>query len=97
MIEENKIYKCAVCGNEHNTIEARIACETVCLKKQKEEARLLAEKRKYEEKVTRKKEVEKAIQNALELIAKYEDDYDEDFGKPCSIFPFDIVNNLFRF
>lgn len=97
MGEENKIYRCAVCGKKHDTIEKRASCETACLKKQKEEARLLAEKKKYEEKVTRKKEVEKAIQNALELIAKYEDDYDESFGKPCSIFPFDIVNNLFRF
>lgn len=74
----NGIYVCALCGSSHNDIEERIACETKCLKKRKEEeARAAREaERKVAEKIKKQKaESEKAIEAELakvnEMISKH--------------------------
>ena len=52
------MYKCEICNTEHELLEERIACETECLKKRKEEEA----KRKQME----RQENMKASTNALE-------------------------------
>lgn len=67
----NGIYVCALCGSSHNDIEERIACETKCLKKRKEEearAAREAERKKAEETNKKKRESEKAIEAELDKV-----------------------------
>lgn len=67
----NGIYVCALCGSSHNDIEERIACETKCLKKRKEEearAAREAEKRAMEAERKKKVESEKAIEAELKKV-----------------------------
>lgn len=67
----NGIYVCALCGYSHNDIEERIACETKCLKKRKEEearAAREAEKRAMDAERKKKVESEKAIEAELDKV-----------------------------
>lgn len=68
-------YKCSICGKEHDNTFDRAQCELKCWEKQKEEARKLAESKKKAEKDARQLEVDKAIENANDLLKKFIDDY----------------------
>lgn len=70
-----EIYKCGICGTEHDTIFDRAKCEMACFEKQKEEARKLAESKKKAEKDARQLEVDKAIEHVNGLIEKFVEDY----------------------
>ena len=72
-----EIYKCSICGKEHDNVFDRAKCELTCFEKQKEEARKLVESKKKAEKDTRQLEVDKAIERANELLEKFIEDYDE--------------------
>lgn len=69
------VYTCGVCGQKHDSIAARAACETSCLKKQNEEAKKEAEAKKNAEKEARFEEASKALDNALALVNKCVEDY----------------------
>lgn len=74
---ENKVYKCAICGEEYSTIVGRNKCETRCVAKQKqkkdEEAKRTAEAKRAAEQETRTKELENAIIATNEMIGKTSD------------------------
>ena len=72
-----EIYKCSICGTEHDNIRDRAQCELACWEKQKEEARKLAEAKKQAEKESRQLEVDKAIEHANDLLRKFIKDYGE--------------------
>lgn len=68
-------YQCGICGQAHDSVRERMACEQACLKKQaEEEKRALAAKKKAEQDA-RSAEVTKAIENAYTLLTKYIKDY----------------------
>ena len=46
MKDENKIYKCAICGKAYDDVLSRTSCEMTCLKKQQEEEKAAAEAKK---------------------------------------------------
>lgn len=79
-MEDNKMYaqpmyKCAICGSIHESIPARIQCETECYKKQELEAKKAAEAKKKEEQATRKAETDEIVKKAIESVRKYTKDY----------------------
>lgn len=69
------IYKCGICGKEHNDVLARAKCEMQCVKKQEEEAKRAAEAKRMEERKSRQDEVTEAIDNTLELFNEFIKDY----------------------
>ena len=77
-MEDNKtttMYKCAICGSAHESIEQRAKCEMACLEKMKKaEAKVAAEK-KAKEQAIRKQEVDDAFDFAYKLKKKYIEDY----------------------
>lgn len=80
-MEDNKMYtqpmyKCAICGAIHESIPARIKCETMCYQKQELEAKKAAEAKKKAEQTARKKEVDDAFDKAMQLREAYLKDYD---------------------
>lgn len=87
MNTENKTYNCALCGKSYSNIIDRITCEQKCYTKQQEEAKKVAEAKKQAEKITRKKEVDDAIDNAMRLKNAYMKDYG------CYIYESNDVSN----
>lgn len=69
------IYKCGICGKEHDDILDRAKCEMQCVKKQEEEAKKAAEAKKKEEYEARQKEVTEAIDHTVELFNEFIKDY----------------------
>lgn len=69
------MYKCAICGKIHETIPARIRCETDCYHRQELEAKKAEEAKKKEEQAARKKEVDEAFDKAMKLKEAYLKDY----------------------
>ena len=67
-MEENKIYKCGICGKKHDTVQSRMACEMTCYKRQQEEEKRLAEAKKNAEKEVRFTEASTALDKALKLV-----------------------------
>ena len=72
-------YKCAICGEVYNDVQSRMNCEIQCLRKQQEEEQKAAEAKLKAEKDSRYREVAEAVDNAVALIAKYNEDYNESF------------------
>ena len=72
---EKTIYRCAICDSVFESVQDRVACEMKCLKRKEEEELKAAEIKKKAEKDARYKEVTDAINNAVELLDKYVDDY----------------------
>jgi len=80
---ENKMYKCGICGKTYDTIVDRSKCEANCVAKQKEDAAKAAELKKKSEQEARTKELEDAIiatneqiDKTIDLLEKYLNDYD---------------------
>lgn len=87
-------YKCAVCGEIHETIYKRMNCEQTCLKKKEEEERKAAERKKAAEYEARKKEVDAAFDHAYELRDKFLKDYNSyEYIKTTSSFR-DLVKDF---
>lgn len=79
-MNENKMYakevfKCGICGKEYFNVHDRANCELNCYKKQQEEAKRAAEVKKLAEKAARKKEVDDALDKAMQLRNAYIKDY----------------------
>lgn len=89
MENENKMYaqpmyKCAICGSVHESIPARIKCETMCYQQRELEAKKAAEAKKKAEQAARKKEVDEAFDNAMQLreaYLKYYDTYTYEYNR----------------
>jgi hypothetical protein len=69
------VYKCAICGEVYETISKRMNCEQACLKKQEEEARKAAERKKEAEYAERKAKVDKAYETFIKLRDQFVKDY----------------------
>ena len=76
-MENQTIYKCALCGKTYYSIAQRMNCEQTCLKKQEEEERKSAEAKKAAEYEARVEEVNVAFEKAYELRDKLVADYGE--------------------
>ena len=79
-MEDNKIYgkliyKCGVCGKEHENVLDRAQCEITCTEKKAEEEKLAALRKKEAEYSKRKEEVDNAFNVAYELRSKFIADY----------------------
>lgn len=77
---ENKMYtkpqyKCAICGTVYEDLRERVHCESVCLKKQEEDAKKAAELKKKAEQEARHAEVTKLIDDACLALSRYMEDY----------------------
>ena len=64
------MYKCAVCGEEYDSIAQRTNCEQACLKRQAEDEKKAAEAKKNAERAADYKEASNAIDNAWNLVNK---------------------------
>ena len=74
-MENNKVYKCAICGSEHEAIQDRANCETACVKKVLEEQKRAEKAKLQEAKRDRFEEASAALDNALALVNKCVEDY----------------------
>lgn len=79
-MEDNKMYvkpqyKCGICGQTYDSVQERMNCEMMCIKKQQEEEAKAAEAKKKAEQEKRHAEVTAAIDNAFDLMQKYIKDY----------------------
>lgn len=95
MNNENKMYtkqvfKCGICGKEYSNVQDRANCELNCYKKQQEEAKKAAEVKKLAEKAARKKEVDDALDKAIQLRNAYIKDYG------CYVYDNNDVHNEFN-
>lgn len=95
MNNENKMYtkqvfKCGICGKEYFNVQDRANCELNCYKKQQEEVKKAAEAKKLAEKTTRKKEVDDALDKAMQLRNAYIKDYG------CYVYDNNDVHNEFN-
>ena len=68
-------YSCAICGSEHESIEARHACETKCIKERRDAEELMRKQKLEEEKDVRKKEIDAMYILLNEKIKNYVKDY----------------------
>lgn len=72
---EKPHYQCAICNTVYDDVQKRMTCEMKCLKKAQEEEQAAIEAKKKAEKELRRTEVSQAIEQAMELLKKYTDDY----------------------
>ena len=68
-------YNCAICGKSYDTIDERVACETKCLADRKKAQAALEKKKLEEKKSTRKTEIEKKYKELATLVRDYCHDY----------------------
>lgn len=71
----NTSYSCAICGSEHESVEARNACEAKCIKERKAAEKLMRKRKLEEEKDARKKEIDALYELLNEKIKNYVKDY----------------------
>ena len=81
------IYKCGICGSEHELPIERAKCELACAEKKAEEERKAAERKKVAEYAARKAEVDNAFHTANELKNKFVKDY--------GTYTYDLESNIF--
>ena len=74
-ISNNTSYFCAICGAKHESVEARHACETKCIKERKVAEELMRKQKLEEEKDSRKKEIDALYLELNEKIRDYVKDY----------------------
>ena len=68
-------YKCEICGKYYSTIEERNKCEAKCLAERKKAEEALAKKKLEDEKKTRKEEIDTKYNELRKLINCYCKDY----------------------
>lgn len=74
-VNKKKSYSCAICGTEHESIEARNTCEAKCIKEHKAAEELMKKQKLEEEKDARKKEIDALYVQLNEKIKNYVKDY----------------------
>lgn len=68
-------YRCAICGKTYDTIDERVACETKCLADRKKIQAELEKKKLEEKKTARKDEIVKKYKELAILVKDYCNDY----------------------
>ena len=76
-VSNKMVYHCAICGKPYDTIDERVACETKCLAERKKAQAELEKKKLEEKKNTRKAEIEKKYKELATLV----NDYCKEFGE----------------
>lgn len=74
-VSNKMVYHCAICGKPYDTVDERVACETKCLAERKKAQAELEKKRLEEKKTTRKEEIEKKYKELSTLMKNYINDY----------------------
>ena len=74
-VSNKMVYHCAICGKPYDTVDERVACETKCLAERKKAQAELEKKKLEEKKTTRKKEIEKKYKELSTLVKNYINDY----------------------
>lgn len=69
------VYKCGICGSEHELPVDRAKCELACFEKKVEDEKKAAELKKKIEYAERRAEVDDAFNTAYELEEKFIEDY----------------------
>ena len=82
-------YKCGICGQIYDSVQSRMNCEMLCVKKQKEEEKAAAAAKKQAEQKLRKEAVDEAIKRA----AKLQQEYVKDYGH--YEYEGELINNIF--
>lgn len=72
---EKKYYACAICGTEHESIEARHDCEAKCIQEHRVAEELMKKQKLEEEKNARKEEIDAMYAHLNEKIKNYVKDY----------------------
>ena len=78
-VSNKMVYHCAICGKPYDTVDERVACETKCLAERKKAQAELEKKKLEEKKTTRKAEIEKKYKELATLV----NDYCKEFGESC--------------
>ena len=71
-------YRCSICGKDYDTVKERAACEMACAEKSEKAAE---EKRKRElaaQKEERNAVINRKLEELVDLMVKYNKDYQED-------------------
>ena len=76
-VSNKMVYHCAICGKPYDTVDERVACETKCLAERKKAQAELEKKKLEEKKNTRKAEIEKKYKELATLV----NDYCKEFGE----------------
>ena len=76
-VSNKMVYHCAICGKPYDTVDERVACETKCLAERKKAQAELEKKKLEEKKNTRKAEIEKKYKELVTLV----NDYCKEFGE----------------
>lgn len=74
-VSNKMVYHCAICGKPYDTVDERVACETKCLAERKKAQAELEKKKLEEKKNTRKAEIEKKYKELSALVNDYCKDY----------------------
>ena len=74
-VSNKMVYHCAICGKPYDTVDERVACETKCLAERKKAQAELEKKKLEEKKTTRKEEIEKKYKELATLVNDYCKDY----------------------
>ena len=74
-VSNKMVYHCAICGKPYDTVDKRVACETKCLAERKKAQAELEKKKLEEKKTTRKEEIEKKYKELSTLVKNYINDY----------------------
>ena len=74
-VSNKMVYHCAICGKSYDTVDERVACETKCLAERKKAQAELEKKKLEEKKTTRKEEIEKKYKELSTLVKNYINDY----------------------
>ena len=67
-VSNKMVYHCAICGKPYDTVDERVACETKCLAERKKAQAELEKKKLEEKKNTRKAEIEKKYKELSTLV-----------------------------
>ena len=76
-VSNKMVYYCAICGKPYDTVDERVACETKCLAERKKSQAELEKKKLEEKKNTRKAEIDKKYKELATLV----NDYCKEFGE----------------
>ena len=74
-VSNKMVYHCAICGKPYDTVDERVACETKCLAERKKAQAEIEKKKLEEKKNTRKAEIEKKYKELSALVKNYINDY----------------------
>lgn len=72
---KKETYRCAICGKAYDSIDERVACETKCLADRKKIQAELEKKKLEEKKTARKDEIVKKYKELAILVNDYCNDY----------------------